>query len=830
MASKLITLPFRPTINLRGGVEAGAKLFVYSTGTTTPVSVYSDSALATPLTNPVVADAFGVFPDVYYNDAQVVRVVMQQANGTVLSDTDPYISDTASAEASADAAATSAAAAEAIARPIYANNAAGLAATAEGEFFFVDQGDGTADLYRHDAGPTATAMGRTTIIDPQGSGAAGLIGGIFIPVANRTALAALDTSRHTTAYLKENGREGGFEWNASDLSTKVTADTQQGIYVAPSGDVTGASGAWVRSFSGPSSIKWFGAVGDGSTNDAAAFYAAANVTPTTFGFAAPMTLIAVPAGEYSIQSEIDVSGLNTLWLGRGGIIKPDRDEGGNIFHATSGVLEFDGVEFDGGDDFTTTATNRSYVILAGNTTTRMERLRVENCIFRRCLATDGDPLGTSGSAKITQVVYGEGVERMIVKGCLFDRASGAAVFTKEVTNLLVEGNWFKDVQWYNVNLDYDTSGIVRGNFFQHDLAEGIFWGGAINTVNNQGLVRNKNILIEGNTFSGNYSYGAVVRIQSDDSITVQDNHFLECNNGTLTIGGNLVGIGVTTRNPDGTTPSDPPRNVRILRNQGMDGFGSGTYRVFIYVNNDMSGGRNPIKGLEIAGNYCDSPTATEYFTALVLVHGLVGGVTDVTIQDNIGVVYLKSSNPVPGAIGLVGSNANGLVDRVLLGGNSIINRETAVGSTQVGIQIGAWVDKVRNTDPNYTDGCHFGVRTISGAGPTLENLDDQRFGTNTTDTLFSQALTRYGKPLTASITYDPPSVAAGASTFTDITVTGAAIGDIVDASFSLDNAGVIFRGYVRVAGSVRVYLTNLTGGAVDLASGTLRVNVRKPSI
>lgn len=93
MASKLITLPFRPTINLRGGVESGAKLFIYSSGTTTPVTIYSDSALATPLSNPVIADSFGVFPDVYYDDALAVRVVVQQANGTVLSDTDPYVTD-----------------------------------------------------------------------------------------------------------------------------------------------------------------------------------------------------------------------------------------------------------------------------------------------------------------------------------------------------------------------------------------------------------------------------------------------------------------------------------------------------------------------------------------------------------------------------------------------------------------------------------------------------------------------------------------------------------------------------------------------------------------
>lgn len=93
MAASLITLPFRPVINLRGGLEAGAILEVFATGTTTPVSIYSDDTLTTPLANPLEADAFGAFPTVYYDDTTTVRVRVKQANGTVLSDTDPYVVD-----------------------------------------------------------------------------------------------------------------------------------------------------------------------------------------------------------------------------------------------------------------------------------------------------------------------------------------------------------------------------------------------------------------------------------------------------------------------------------------------------------------------------------------------------------------------------------------------------------------------------------------------------------------------------------------------------------------------------------------------------------------
>jgi hypothetical protein len=174
MAAELITLPFRPVINLRGGLESGATLDVFATGTTTPVSVFADAALATPLTNPVVADAFGVFPTVYYDDALTVRVRVKQANGTVLNDTDPYSADPASAEASADAAAASASIAVAASGPLYGSIAAGLAATADQDEFAVDNGDGTASIYLDNAG--SEVLRRTIIIDPANAGTAALLG------------------------------------------------------------------------------------------------------------------------------------------------------------------------------------------------------------------------------------------------------------------------------------------------------------------------------------------------------------------------------------------------------------------------------------------------------------------------------------------------------------------------------------------------------------------------------------------------------------------------------------------------------------------------------
>lgn len=76
-------------------------------------------------------------------------------------------------------------------------------------------------------------------------------------------------------------------------------------------------------------------------------------------------------------------------------------------------------------------------------------------------------------------------------------------------------------------------------------------------------------------------------------------------------------------------------------------------------------------------------------------------------------------------------------------------------------------------------------------------------------------------------TWDPGSVAAGAKVSTTLTVSGASLGDFVLRSFSLDIQELTLTADVSAANTVEVVLANLTGAAVDLASGTLAVIVLK---
>lgn len=82
--------------------------------------------------------------------------------------------------------------------------------------------------------------------------------------------------------------------------------------------------------------------------------------------------------------------------------------------------------------------------------------------------------------------------------------------------------------------------------------------------------------------------------------------------------------------------------------------------------------------------------------------------------------------------------------------------------------------------------------------------------------------------LRGSKTFDWPSIAAGAQTTTTVTVTGAVLGDMVlGVSMDVDTLGVRFSGQVTAANTVTVTAANGTGGALDIASGTLAVLVAK---
>ncbi len=69
---------------------SGAKWFFYDTGTTTPVTTYTDAALTTAHANPVVADSGGEFAPIYFDAGSQYRGILKNSDESVtLKDIDP---------------------------------------------------------------------------------------------------------------------------------------------------------------------------------------------------------------------------------------------------------------------------------------------------------------------------------------------------------------------------------------------------------------------------------------------------------------------------------------------------------------------------------------------------------------------------------------------------------------------------------------------------------------------------------------------------------------------------------------------------------------------
>jgi hypothetical protein len=72
-----------------GTPYAGAKLYFYQTGTTTNQNTYSDSALSSANTNPVVADANGLFGPIYLDPTLTYKAVLKTSADVTIWTRDP---------------------------------------------------------------------------------------------------------------------------------------------------------------------------------------------------------------------------------------------------------------------------------------------------------------------------------------------------------------------------------------------------------------------------------------------------------------------------------------------------------------------------------------------------------------------------------------------------------------------------------------------------------------------------------------------------------------------------------------------------------------------
>ena len=106
MAAEILSDLSRATDNNSSPIE-GAQWLFCATGTLTPQAVYTTAALDTEHSNPVVADAAGRFPPIYFDASLSYRGILKNAAGATLSgmDIDPINAGIASALAASAGAA-----------------------------------------------------------------------------------------------------------------------------------------------------------------------------------------------------------------------------------------------------------------------------------------------------------------------------------------------------------------------------------------------------------------------------------------------------------------------------------------------------------------------------------------------------------------------------------------------------------------------------------------------------------------------------------------------------------------------------------------------------
>jgi len=81
---------------------------------------------------------------------------------------------------------------------------------------------------------------------------------------------------------------------------------------------------------------------------------------------------------------------------------------------------------------------------------------------------------------------------------------------------------------------------------------------------------------------------------------------------------------------------------------------------------------------------------------------------------------------------------------------------------------------------------------------------------------------------TVTCTLNSASVSDQAAATDTVTVPGVALGDmVIGMSAGVSEAGLVRRAYVSAADTVTIATTNTTGGAVDLASSTVKLVIAR---
>ncbi|NDU95276.1 glycosyl hydrolase family 28-related protein [Spirosoma terrae] len=134
--------------------------------------------------------------------------------------------------------------------------------------------------------------------DHPGSARVAAVNGQSIPAHLISQVSSLSATLPDIIYIADEGREGMFRYNSTST---VTPDGAMSL------SITSGAGRYLRVYDGVVNVKWFGAKGDGTTNDIAALNAAINYTVTrSVGYMGHGNsgVVFLPRGVYSVAQRL----------------------------------------------------------------------------------------------------------------------------------------------------------------------------------------------------------------------------------------------------------------------------------------------------------------------------------------------------------------------------------------------------------------------------------------------------------------------------------------------------------------------------------------------
>lgn len=116
--------------------------------------------------------------------------------------------------------------------------------------------------------------------------------------ASAATITALAATSNLSAIVADPSQGGTFAYKTGNFTDLIARDTRRAVSTPAQGDPTGANGAWLRIGVQEMNARWFGAKGDGVTDDTAAI-AAAIVLARYLG-----TDVFLPYGNYLVSSSL----------------------------------------------------------------------------------------------------------------------------------------------------------------------------------------------------------------------------------------------------------------------------------------------------------------------------------------------------------------------------------------------------------------------------------------------------------------------------------------------------------------------------------------------